>query len=137
MAFVRAQDDDAFLDYLAVEQATGVAMDKIGRQTLQAACKAEDRGYQSRRGKGLQLTSAKTVLVHQQERVAGIGKHVERVSKLSEKDLKRHGAEMPTADLQKVIRTNGFLATVRMSAALSVPLTKALPVYVEGDKAAE
>jgi hypothetical protein len=136
-AFIRAQDDGAVLDYLAVEQATGVAMDLDGRAALRSACKAENRGFQTRRGKCLELTSPSTVLTHQQERVSGIRKHVERVSKASEKDLRQHAAKMSTGDQQKVIRTNAFLTTVRMSAALSVPLAKVLPVYVEGDKAAE
>ena len=137
-AFVRGQSDGAFLDWLAVEQATGVAMDYIGRAAFRAACRAEGRGFFSRHGKGVELTGPATVLVHQRERVSGIRRHVERVSKVSEKDVKTHGAKMPTADLQEAIRTNAFLTTVRMSAALSVPLTKTLPVYLrEEDKAAE
>ncbi len=132
--FVSAQEPGAMLDYLAVETATGIKMDPYGRAELKRACRAARTGYQTRYGRGIVLTSARNALEHQQERIAGIGRHVDRVAKASARDLDRLGSEMSSSDAQKMIANNAFLATVSQSQRLSVPLQKTLPVFVKPPK---
>lgn len=132
--FVRKQEPGATLDWLSVESATGVCMDRIGRSALRRACRRERRSYENIPGRlGLLLSSAVNACQLSRNKLLGVAQKAERARKFSTGLLREHDETLSADSKQQLVRDVGINGSVRMAIAFSVEAPVALPSGVTPD----
>lgn len=137
VAYVQKQPDGEMLDYLRVEQETGIEMQtQANKSHLRMACKTVRGlgGFKTERGKGVRLTSAENGADFCEEAVADLGRKAQKTEKFNSSVLKKHGDEMTEKDKQRVISSVSFLNTVKLASTMKAPPKMLPPALSRDDK---
>lgn len=141
-AFIRLQVNGAVLDWTSVEQATGVAMDRVGRSTLRRACQKAGRNRENIPGRlGIILSSPTNAEEFSRNKSLQVVSKARQAQAFTSSLLREHDEGLTSTAKQNLIRNVAILGSVGLAIAHRVALPKpanALALKAaESDKAAE
>ena len=110
--FLQKQAPDSILDYLSIEQATGIRMDSAGRRRLRSAARSAGLEYDSIPNSGIRLAGPESAIDIAGGKLERIGSAVKRADKSTKRMSGQFLMDMNDENKSRMLQVTGMLGAI-------------------------